>query len=66
MQDDFLIKYEVYQIAHEMWQALKEKVWWTFCNKAERTCNEIEKLQDVTEPYNETTSHGDEKNDKRA
>ena len=25
MQDDLLIKYEVYQIAHEMWQALKEK-----------------------------------------
>ena len=41
MQDDLLIKYEVYQIAHELWQALKEKVWWTFSYKAERTCNEI-------------------------
>ena len=27
MQDDLLIKYEIYQIAHEMWQALKQKVW---------------------------------------
>ena len=27
MQDDLLITYEVYQIAHEMWQALKQKVW---------------------------------------
>ena len=25
MQDDLLIEYEVYQIAHEMWQTLKEK-----------------------------------------
>ena len=25
MQDDLLIEYEVYQTAHEMWQALKEK-----------------------------------------
>ena len=25
MQDDLLIKYEVYQIAHEVWQDLKEK-----------------------------------------
>ena len=66
MQDDLLIKYEVYQIAHEMWQALKEKVWWTFNYKAEKTCNEIWKLQDVTEPYNETTSQGDEKIMKRA
>ena len=44
IQDDLLIKYEVYQTAHEMWQALKEKVWQTFSNKAERTCNEIWKL----------------------
>ena len=41
MQDDLLIKYEVYQIAHEMWQALKKKVWWTFSYKDERTSNEI-------------------------
>ena len=34
--------------------------------EAERTCNEIWKLQDVIKPYNETTSQGDEKNDKRA
>ena len=27
IQDDLLIKYEVYQTPHEMWQALKEKVW---------------------------------------
>ena len=65
IQDDLLIKYEVYQIAHELWQALKEKVWWTFSYKAERICNEIQKLQDTTKPYNETTSQGDEKNDKR-
>ena len=25
MQDDLLIEYEVYQTAHEMWEALKEK-----------------------------------------
>ena len=25
MQDDLLIKHEVYQTAHEMWEALKEK-----------------------------------------
>ena len=66
MQDDLLIKYEVYQIAHELWQALKEKVWWTFSYKAERICNEIQKLQDTTKPYKETTSQGDKKNDKRA
>ena len=44
----------------------KGKVWWTFNYKARRTCNEIQKLQDATEPYNETTSQGDEKNDKKA
>ena len=44
----------------------KGKVWWTFNYKAEKTCNEIWKLQDVTEPYNETTSQGDEKIMKRA
>ena len=26
IQDDLLIKYEVYRIVDEMWQALKEKV----------------------------------------
>ena len=46
--------------------SFKGKVWWTFSYKAEKTCNEIWKLQDMTEPYNETTSQGDEKNDKRA
>ena len=25
MQDDLMIEYEVYQISHEMWEALKEK-----------------------------------------
>ena len=32
----------------------------------DRTCNENWKLQDTTKPYNETTSQGNEKNDKRA
>ena len=62
MQDDLLIKYEVYQIAHEVWQDLKEKNGGLLAT----TCNEIQKLQDMTKPYNETTSQEDEKNDKRA
>ena len=37
MQDDLLIKYEVYQIAHEVWQDLKEKNGGLLAT----TCNEI-------------------------
>ena len=44
----------------------KGDVWWTCSYKAKGTCNEIWKLQNVIKPYNETTSQGDEKNDKRA
>ena len=47
-------------------ESFKRKVWCTFSYEAEITYNETWKLQDVIEPYNETTSQGDEKNDKKA
>ena len=50
------LDYEVYQTTHEMWEALKEKHVGGFNYKAKITYNEIWKLKDATEPYNETTS----------
>ena len=59
MQDDLLIEYEVYQIAHEMWQALKEKYDGLSATKLKELV-----MKFGTEPYNRTTSQRDEKNDK--
>ena len=64
MQDDLLIDYDVDKTVHEMWKALQEKYGGISATKFRELVMKFGK--DATEPYNETTSQGDEKNDKRA
>ena len=61
IQDDFLIEYEVYQIAHEKWQALKEKYGGLLATKLRDLVMKFVNYKILLNHTNETTSQGDEK-----